>query len=707
MQSGQKRTLAMVVAALAVLGALAGSAIVRRFHDRGLRRLADQLSGNARTQARSALADKLKLIETQAMSAAQLPQIRGQIAVFDPATLADGFRSESWWAPFRGDFSVYGVANEQEKLQAVEGMAPAELDATPLIAQARAHRTASGLLMAGAKKWPYAAGAAVIDVPGRAQPAVIFLAQAVDQSFAQDLAAKSGGAVLVSDGEKALLSAGKEDEQAALKTVVGREQQEIVAGDDGTWAAAATRLLPGLTLWTYASVGAQAAEDRRDENAARTAIWAAALLIAGLSLFFGFRRPPLAGSTGATGEAPGSSGATPVSVRGRTGTSGDPARGDTGTSGISGPGHLMMSSGPEDEDPEGATAIQKAPPKAPPQNVFGRYVLLDRLGEGGMAEVYTAVTYGAEGFRRTFVVKRLRKEMIGNNDVVSAFIDEANLAASLVHTNIVPVFDFGKLGDEYYMAQEYILGRDLGRVNRRALEREQKPLPLNQVLFAAHETLKALDYAHTKSGPDGKPMNLVHRDVSPNNILVSARGEVKLFDFGIAKAANRITQTQFGMVKGNVRFMSPEQARGEPVDSRSDLFAVGLVIYYALSGDALYNADTAYNLLVKAAQGPGEKELANLQQLPKEAQRILERALQGNAADRYQTAAEFAQALAPFIAGAHDALARTMERLFAEDIKAEEARFASAAAAGSAPEEGDSRSTAVQGTRRFAQPGKT
>ena len=225
--------------------------------------------------------------------------------------------------------------------------------------------------------------------------------------------------------------------------------------------------------------------------------------------------------------------------------------------------------------------------------------------------------------------------MVSNSEVVSAFIDEANLAASLVHTNIVPVFDFGKLGDEYYMAQEYILGRDLGRVTRRALEAEQKPLPLNQVFYAAHETLKALDYAHAKTGKDGKPMNLVHRDVSPNNILVSARGEVKLFDFGIAKASGRITQTQFGMVKANVRFMSPEQARGEAVDGRSDLFAVGLVIYYTLSGDALYTADTTYNLLVKAAQGPGEKELANLQSLPREGQRILERALQGNPADRY------------------------------------------------------------------------
>ena len=688
MQSSQRRTLAILVAVLALLGGAAGSIVVGRFHERSLRRLAAQLGGNARTQARSALADKLKLIEQQAMSAAQLPQIRGQIAVFDPATLADGFRSETWWAPFRNDFSVYGVASDGEKLEAVEGMTPADLDAAPLIAQARAHRTASGLLMAGAKRWPYAAGAAVIDVPGRALPAVIFLGQAVDQAFAQDLARKSGGAVLVSDGKTALLSAGDEGEQANLKTVLGREANGLVEAADGTWAAAATTLLPGLNLWTYAGVGAQADEYRHDETSARGVIWASALVIAGLALFLGLRRPPLAGSAGEL-------------------LGGAPGRGGTGTSGISGPGHLMISSGPDTEDPEGQTSIQKAPPRPAAQNVFGRYVLLDRLGEGGMAEVYTAVTYGAEGFRRTFVVKRLRPEMVNNSDVVAAFIDEANLAASLVHTNIVPVFDFGKLGDEYYMAQEYILGRDLGRVNRRALEVEQKPLPLNQVFYAAHETLKALDYAHGKTGQDGKPMNLVHRDVSPNNILVSARGEVKLFDFGIAKAAGRITQTQFGMVKGNVRFMSPEQARGDAVDGRSDLFAVGLVIYYALSGDSLYAADTTYNLLIKAAQGPGEKELANLAGLPREAQRILERALQGNPADRYQTAAEFAQALAPFLAGAHDALARTMERLFSEDIREEEARFAAAAAAGQATAEaGDSGSTAPPATRRFAQPGK-
>ena len=142
----KKRNLAIGIAVLALVAAELGALAVHRFHDRGLRRLAGQLSGNARTLARSALADKLKMIDITAMSAGQLPQIRGQIATFDAATLKDGFRSEAWWAPFRNDFSVYGVANETEKLDVIEGMEPIELDAAPLIRDARAHRQASGLI---------------------------------------------------------------------------------------------------------------------------------------------------------------------------------------------------------------------------------------------------------------------------------------------------------------------------------------------------------------------------------------------------------------------------------------------------------------------------------------------------------------------------------------------------------------------------------
>ena len=236
--------------------------------------------------------------------------------------------------------------------------------------------------------------------------------------------------------------------------------------------------------------------------------------------------------------------------------------------------------------------------------IFGRYTLLDRLGEGGMAEVYTAATFGAEGFRRTFVVKRLRAELAREPAVVAQFIDEANLASSLVHSNIIPVFDFGKVGDEYFMAQEYILGRDLGRLTARVIERDGRALAPLVVFYAAAETLKALEYAHTKLGDNGRPLGIVHRDVSPSNILLSARGEVKLFDFGIVKAEGRVTKTQHGVVKGNVSFMSPEQARGVDVDARADLFSLGLVMYYASRARSSTRATRRTSCSSRRRRGP-------------------------------------------------------------------------------------------------------
>ena len=226
-----------------------------------------------------------------------------------------------------------------------------------------------------------------------------------------------------------------------------------------------------------------------------------------------------------------------------------------------------------------------------------------------MAQVFTAVTFGAEGFRRTFVVKRLRAELSRDPAVVAQFIDEAKLGSTLVHSNVIPVFDFGKVGDEYYLAQEYILGRDMGRITTRSLERLQRPASVTTTLYVAAQTLLALEYAHGKLSDSGRPMGIVHRDVSPSNILLSARGEVKLFDFGIVKAEGRVTKTQHGVVKGNVSFMSPEQARGTSIDGRADLFSLGLVIYYCLTGEVLYRGETTYELLVKAATGPGPDEL--------------------------------------------------------------------------------------------------
>ena len=201
------------------------------------------------------------------------------------------------------------------------------------------------------------------------------------------------------------------------------------------------------------------------------------------------------------------------------------------------------------------------------------------------------------------------------------------------------------------------------------------PSRRRRFLYVAQETLKALEYAHTKTSEVGTPLGLVHRDVSPMNVIVSARGEVKLFDFGIVKAEGRVTKTQVGVVKGNVTFMSPEQARGTNVDARADLFSMGLLMYYCLTGDVLYQGNTTYELLVKAATGPGPEEFDKLRALPDPCGELLHRALQANPADRFQTAREFGEAVAPGTAGGEAQLLALMQHLFSEDFNAEEARF--------------------------------
>jgi len=396
----------------------------------------------------------------------------------------------------------------------------------------------------------------------------------------------------------------------------------------------------------------------------KVTLWAVALLVAGVALLLGLRRPQAAASlapplpdTRDAGDAPSAQGtlrgAGPVLAAGRSPN-----------------GNI--------DRPTSHSATAIAPRTSPGELTFGRYTLLDRLGEGGMAEVYTAVTFGAEGFRRKFVVKRLRPEFSREQNMVDQFIDEANLASSMVHSNIVPVFDFGKVGDEYFIAQEYILGRDLARFTRQSMEKDGRPPPLAAVLYIASETLKALEYAHAKTSETGTPLGIVHRDVSPSNVLVSARGEVKLFDFGIVKAEGRVTQTQSGVVKGNVTFMSPEQARGSQVDARADLFSLGLVVFYMLNGHVLYAGNTTYELLVRAATGPGSNELAQLDALPGAAAAILRRALEVRPEDRFQSAREFRDAISPHLGTGGSELASLIQHLFADDFRAEESRFRAA-----------------------------
>jgi eukaryotic-like serine/threonine-protein kinase len=283
------------------------------------------------------------------------------------------------------------------------------------------------------------------------------------------------------------------------------------------------------------------------------------------------------------------------------------------------------------------------------------------------------VAHGAEGFSRTFVIKRLRDELARNKDAVAQFIDEARVQASLAHSNIVQVFDFGMMGGEYFMIEEYILGRDLARVSGRCLERTGFRLDPRLVYYIAYESLQALAYSHGKKGRDGEPMGIVHRDVSASNVMLSSAGEVKLFDFGIAKAHRRQTQTQAGMVKGNANFMSPEQARGQSVDGRSDLFSMGLVMYFCLTNQLLYTGENDLDILYRAACGPSPEDLEAIGRVPPPAAEILFRALAVDPNQRFQTAEQFAAALAPHATGMKAEAASLMELLFGDELRREAA----------------------------------
>ncbi|HOI10608.1 MAG TPA: protein kinase, partial [Myxococcota bacterium] len=228
--------------------------------------------------------------------------------------------------------------------------------------------------------------------------------------------------------------------------------------------------------------------------------------------------------------------------------------------------------------------------------VFGKYLLIRRIALGGMAEIFLAKAMGAEGFRRDVVIKRILPSYSEDEAFITMFIDEARVSAGLHHQNIVQILDFDRIDDSYYIAMEYVEGRDLRKVLDRG-KSTGKPLTPLRVAHVIADIASGLRYAHQARSEDGEPLNIVHRDVSPHNILLGYSGEVKVTDFGIAKAAARATKTRAGTVKGKCAYMSPEQARGKPLDGRSDLFALCAIAWEMLTGEKLFDGDGDFEVL--------------------------------------------------------------------------------------------------------------
>jgi TonB family protein len=275
---------------------------------------------------------------------------------------------------------------------------------------------------------------------------------------------------------------------------------------------------------------------------------------------------------------------------------------------------------------------------------FGRYQLLEKIASGGMAEVFKARMRGEEGFEKIVAIKRILPHMADNDDFITMFIDEAKLAAQLNHNNIIHIYELGKVGAYHYIAMEYIDGMDLRTILKLSKEREF-PLPPELSIFIASKIANALDYAHRRVGMDGKELNLIHRDVSPQNILISFEGDIKLCDFGIAKATTKVSQTQTGALKGKLQYMSPEQAWGKKLDKRTDIFSLGVVLYELLTSDKLFTGDTDLTLLEQVrdarAAAPSEKNA----EVPQRADQVVLRALSKTPDERYQNSNEFEKEL--------------------------------------------------------------
>jgi serine/threonine protein kinase len=279
---------------------------------------------------------------------------------------------------------------------------------------------------------------------------------------------------------------------------------------------------------------------------------------------------------------------------------------------------------------------------------FGRYTLLERLAVGGMAEVFRAKISSSHGFEKILVIKRILPHLAADANFVSMFIDEAKLTAQLTHPKIVQILDFGDVGGQYFIALEYVDGSDaLGLL--RATAQRRLFVPRQLAVFVVNEVLEALDYAHNARDMEGKPMHIVHRDISPSNIFLSRRGDVKLGDFGIAHAQRRESKTQAGTLKGKYGYMSPEQVVGQQVDERSDLFGMGVVLAEMLMGRRLFTAANDLDVLLMVRDARIERLAKYGRDLPPALDRIVRRALQKDPRERFPTAAAFRDALADYL----------------------------------------------------------
>lgn len=303
---------------------------------------------------------------------------------------------------------------------------------------------------------------------------------------------------------------------------------------------------------------------------------------------------------------------------------------------------------------------------------FGKYQLFATLGKGGMADVFLSVARGQMGFNKLAVIKRLKPALADDAAFRNMFLEEARLAARLNHPNIVHTYEVGEANGAYFIAMEYLEGQALNKVVKEAVRNQQRVPPEICVRMIA-DALAGLGYAHELRDYDGTPLNVIHRDISPHNLFVTYDGHTKLVDFGIAKSDASATETEVGVLKGKVAYMSPEQAMGKRLDARSDLFAMGIVLWELLTHQRLMTGENAANTLHRLMNEPISHAADVQPDIDMELDRIVSVALQKDPAQRFQSAMEMREALEIWLATRRvrsEDVSRTMLALFG-DVRAE------------------------------------
>lgn len=281
-------------------------------------------------------------------------------------------------------------------------------------------------------------------------------------------------------------------------------------------------------------------------------------------------------------------------------------------------------------------------------STLGQYFLQKKIAQGGMSEIYKGIASDIHGMKRTVVIKKILPHIAANKEFVDMLVSEAKIAVQLNHGNIAQIYDLGKAGQDYFMVMEFVDGKSLSQINKRCLK-EGSLIPLEYVCYFISETANGLDYMHKKTDEAGKPLGIVHRDISPQNIIVSYSGTVKIIDFGIAKAAFKIDATESGILKGKFAYMSPEHARGEEIDGRSDIFSLGIILHELTSGRRLFkdkdNRATIRNVRRAEVQPPSTYN----SEIPKEIDAIVMKALTKDLDKRYQKAGQMRDDLLKFL----------------------------------------------------------